>query len=103
MALKGFIDYITESTPEGEVIEVASAATRIKMKMAFKKNKGKIMRAKERASKKIASPDQIKKRAMNKAKAMFTKKILRSNLIMNSVPVNQNHCMQFQNSQQKTT
>ena len=76
MSVKRFTDYIAETTEEGEVAEVATAAQRIKMKQAFKKNKGKIARAKERAAKKVASPEQLKTRAMNQARNMFIKKIL---------------------------
>ena len=57
--------------------EAASARTRMKMKIAMKKNKAKIALGRKKAAKKLASPEQLKKRAEKTARNMLLKKILK--------------------------
>ena len=57
--------------------EAVTMATRMKMKAAARKNKGKIALGKKKASKKLASKEQLQKRAENKAKGLLIKKILK--------------------------
>ena len=59
-----------------DIDEALTAAQRLKRKMAFKKNAGKIARGKARAAKRTATPDQIKTRAMAQARAKMVAKIL---------------------------
>jgi len=65
-----------DPTNESKFDEALTTAQHLKRKAAFKKNKGKIARAKEKASKRIASPDKIKDKANKKARDILTKKIL---------------------------
>ena len=57
--------------------EAASAKTRMKMKIAMKKNKAKIALGRKKAAKKLASPEELKKRAVKTARNMLLKKILK--------------------------
>jgi len=57
--------------------EAVTMATRMKMKAAARKNKSKIALGKKKAAKKLATPEQLKKRSINKARALITKKILK--------------------------
>ena len=56
--------------------EAVTMATRMKMKAAARKNKAKIALGKKKAAKSMASPEQLKIRAENKARKMIIKKIL---------------------------
>ena len=58
--------------------EAVTAKTRMKMKQAARKNKAKIALGKKKAAKRLASPEQLKKRAENKARKMIIKKILKN-------------------------
>lgn len=60
-----------------EVDEAMSMATRMKMKAAFRKNKAKIALGRKKAAKKLASPDQLKQRAVKQARNLIIKKILK--------------------------
>lgn len=57
--------------------EAMSMATRMKMKAAFRKNKAKIALGRKKAAKKLASPEQLKKRAEKQARNLIIKKILK--------------------------
>ena len=57
--------------------EAMSMATRMKMKAAFRKNKTKIALGRKKAAKKLASPDQLKQRAVKQARNLIIKKILK--------------------------
>ena len=57
--------------------EAMSMATRMKMKAAFRKNKTKIALGRKKAAKKLASPEQLKKRAEKQARNLIIKKILK--------------------------
>lgn len=59
----------------GDVAEVATLAQRQKMKAAFRKNKAKIALGKAKAAKKLATPDQLKKRAEKQARNVLIKKL----------------------------
>jgi len=59
-----------------DIDEALTAAQRLKRKMAFKKNAGKIARGKARSAKRTATPEQIKTRAMAQARAKMVAKIL---------------------------
>lgn len=59
----------------GDVAEVATLAQRQKMKQAFKKNKAKIALGRKKAAKKLATPDQLKKRAEKQARNVLIKKL----------------------------
>ena len=59
----------------GDVAEVATLAQRQKMKAAFRKNKAKIALGKAKAAKKLATPDQLKKRAEKQARNVIIKKL----------------------------
>ena len=59
----------------GDVAEVATLAQRQKMKAAFRKNKAKIALGRKKAAKKLASPEQLKKRAEKQARNIFVKKL----------------------------
>lgn len=69
---KIFEEWLAEQT----IDEVVSVSHRIKMKLAFKKNKAKIMLGRKQAETKPASPDQLKDRAKKQARSAFTKTIL---------------------------
>ena len=56
--------------------EAMTLATRMKMKQAFRKNKAKILRGRQKAAKKIASMDQLQGRAQKQARNILLKKIL---------------------------
>jgi len=71
--MKTFTDFFREA----EVDEVASMATRMKMKAAMRKNKAKIALGRKKAAKKLASPEQLKKRAEKQAKNILIKKMLK--------------------------
>ena len=57
--------------------EVASMATRMKMKAAMRKNKAKIALGRKKAAKRKASPEKLKQRAIKQAKNVLIKKILK--------------------------
>jgi hypothetical protein len=57
--------------------EAMTMAQRMKMKAAFKKNKGKIALGKKKAAKKLASPEKLKARAKKQARDIIIKKILK--------------------------
>ncbi len=57
--------------------EAMSMATRMKMKAAMRKNKTKIALGRKKAAKKLASPEQLKKRAEKQARNLIIKKILK--------------------------
>ena len=57
--------------------EALTPAQRIKARLRFKKIANKIKRGRELASKKIASPDAINRRAHKQARLLMTKKILK--------------------------
>jgi hypothetical protein len=71
--MKNFTDFFREA----EANEVASMATRMKMKAAMRKNKAKIALGRKKAAKKLASPEQLKKRAEKQAKNILIKKMLK--------------------------
>ena len=57
--------------------EAMTMSQRMKMKAAFKKNKGKIALGKKKAAKKLASPEKLKARAKKQARDIIIKKILK--------------------------
>ena len=57
--------------------EAMSMATRMKMKAAMRKNKTKIALGRKKAAKRLASPEQLKKRAEKQARNLIIKKILK--------------------------
>jgi|TARA_R110000737_G_scaffold51506_3_gene72876 hypothetical protein len=57
--------------------EAASAKTRMKMKIAMKKNKAKIAIGRKKAAKKLASPEKLKSKAEKQARGLMLKKILK--------------------------
>jgi len=59
-----------------ELDEAMTLATRQKMKAAFRKNKAKILRARKKSAKKLASMDKLKGRAEKQARNLLLKKIL---------------------------
>ncbi len=70
--IEEFEEFITQ------IQEVMSAATRRKMKQAFKKNKAKIMRGRKKAAKRPQTqPGQIIKKAEKMARKTFEKKLLK--------------------------
>ena len=71
--MKKFTDFFREA----EANEVASMATRMKMKAAMRKNKAKIALGRKKAAKKLASPEQLKQRAVKQAKNILIKKMLK--------------------------
>jgi protein subunit release factor A len=58
--------------------EALNMAQRQKRKAAFRKNKAKIMIARKKASKKLASPEKLKARAQKAARQLIIKKILKN-------------------------
>jgi hypothetical protein len=69
-----FKDYLTVD----EDVDVGEALTnmqRQKAKQTFRKNKAKIALGKKKAAKKVASPEQLKKRAEKAARNILIKKI----------------------------
>ena len=60
-----------------ELDEALTPQQRIKRKQSFRKNKAKIMRGRKIASRKKASTETLKKRAINTAKGLITKKLLK--------------------------
>jgi len=71
--MKKFTDFFREA----EANEVASMATRMKMKASMRKNKAKIALGRKKAAKKLASPEQLKQRAIKQAKNFLIKKMLK--------------------------
>ena len=57
--------------------EAVTMATRMKMKAAMRKNKGKIKLGKKKAAKKLKSPDKLKTTAQRKARELIVKKLLK--------------------------
>lgn len=62
---------------EDEVIEALSTQQRIKLKQAMRRNKARIAMGRRRASRRIATPEKLKKRAMRRARNQILKKILK--------------------------
>lgn len=60
---------------EGEFDEALTNLQRQKAKQTFRKNKAKIALGKKKAAKKIASPEQLQKRADKAARDILVKKI----------------------------
>ena len=58
--------------------EALTLSQRQKRKAAFRKNKAKIMIARKKAAKKMASPEKIKARAEKQARNLIIKKILKN-------------------------
>ena len=58
--------------------EALTIAQRQKRKASFRKNKAKIMTARKRAAKKMASPEKLKARATLAARNLIIKKILKN-------------------------
>jgi len=58
--------------------EALTLSQRQKRKAAFRKNKAKIMIARKKAAKKLASPEQLKDRAVKQARNLIVKKILKN-------------------------
>ena len=65
-----FAEYVIESLDEA-----ATMQQRLKMKQAFKKNKGKIALGKKKAAKKLASKETLLKRATKQARDAIVKKL----------------------------
>lgn len=70
-----FLAYINQKYKK--TYEALTPKQRMKMKIAFKKNKAKIALGRKKAAKKLASPDQLKKRAEKQARNLLLKKILK--------------------------
>lgn len=68
-----FKDYLVET--DGDVDEAMTNMQRQKAKQTFRKNKAKIALGKKKAAKKIASPEQLQKRADKAARNILIKKI----------------------------
>jgi hypothetical protein len=64
------------STEDTEFDEALTMQARQKLKTAMRKNKAKIKRAKEIASKKKATPEKLEKRARKQAISVIKKKML---------------------------
>ena len=60
--------------------EALTISQRQKMKAAFRKNKAKIMIARKKAAKRMASPEKLKKRAEVAARKLIIKKILKNKI-----------------------
>ena len=58
--------------------EALTISQRQKRKASFRKNKAKIMIARKKAAKKLASPEQLKDRAVKQARNLIVKKILKN-------------------------
>lgn len=58
--------------------EALTLSQRQKRKAVFRKNKAKIMIARKKAAKKLASPEQLKDRAVKQARNIIVKKILKN-------------------------
>ena len=58
--------------------EALTISQRQKRKASFRKNKAKIMIARKKASKKMASPEKLKGRAEKQARNLIIKKILKN-------------------------
>ena len=58
--------------------EALTLSQRQKRKAVFRKNKAKIMIARKKAAKKLASPEQLKDRAVKQARNLIVKKILKN-------------------------
>lgn len=72
--MKNFKDYLKE---ESVVDEQLSAAARIKKKQTLRKYKARLKLGRLRASKRVASRDVLKKRAMRAARTMMFKKLVK--------------------------
>ena len=68
--MKTFKEYNTQD-------EAMTMAQRMKMKAAFKKNKGKIALGKKKAAKKPKKKEKLKARAVKQARDIIIKKILK--------------------------
>ena len=68
--MKTFKEYNTQD-------EAMTMAQRMKMKAAFKKNKGKIALGKKKAAKKLTKKEKLKARAVKQARDIIIKKILK--------------------------
>jgi hypothetical protein len=69
--LKSFKEY-------SDAFEALTISQRQKRKAAFRKNKAKIMIARKKAAKKLASPEKLKQRAIVQARNIIIKKILKN-------------------------
>ena len=58
--------------------EALTMSQRQKRKASFRKNKAKIMMARKKAAKKMASPEKLKSRAEKQARNLIIKKILKN-------------------------
>lgn len=75
MGNRGYMKTFKEYTDANEALSIAQ---RQKMKAAFRKNKAKIMIARKKAAKKLASPEKLKSRASKAARTLIIKKILKN-------------------------
>ena len=57
--------------------EAITMATRMKMKAAMRRNKGKIKLGRKKAAKKLASPEKLKQRSRKQAREVIIKKLLK--------------------------
>jgi di/tripeptidase len=57
--------------------EALSMASRMKMKAAMRRNKGKIKLGRKKAAKKLASPEKLKQRSRKQARELIIKKLLK--------------------------
>jgi len=69
--MKSFKEY-------SDAFEALTISQRQKRKAAFRKNKAKIMIARKKAAKKLASPEKLKQRAIVQARNIIIKKILKN-------------------------
>ena len=69
--MKSFKEY-------SDAFEALTISQRQKRKAAFRKNKAKIMIARKKAAKKLASPEKLKQRAIVQARNLIIKKILKN-------------------------
>ena len=70
-------EYEQVEKEDKDVEEAVSAQTRSKLKMAMKRNAGKIKLGRQKAEKKIASDKTLMKRAEKQARTSIEKKILK--------------------------
>lgn len=77
LSLKEYIKFSEMSEEELNLDEALNFAARQSLKRAIRKNKGKIKIGRERAARKIASPEKLKMRAQKQARKSIEKKILK--------------------------
>jgi len=76
--MKSFKDHSADISEESvDFSEAMSLQHRMKMKAAFRKNKAKIALGKEKAAKKLASPEKLKAKANKAARELLIKKMLK--------------------------